>query len=138
MPKPNAIRIGVNTFFLKDNKILLGKRLSKTGFGTWGLPGGHLEPGENLIEAAKREVLEETGINVIELEFLQLLNDPRQDEHYIQINFLAKKWQGEPEVMEPEKCERWEWFKLDELPENIFFGHNQFIPAYKQGLKFIS
>ncbi|MCL5774960.1 MAG: NUDIX domain-containing protein [Patescibacteria group bacterium] len=134
----DKIKVGINTFFIKDGKILLGKRLSKVGYGTWGLPGGHLEPGEGLIDGAKREVLEETGIEATELEFLQLINDPRQNEHYIQINFLAKKWIGEPAVREPDKCERWEWFKLEEMPEDIFFGHKQFIPAYKQGVKFIS
>ena len=53
--------LGVNTFLIKDNKILLGKRLNVAGHGQWGLPGGHLEENEDLIEAAKRELLEETN-----------------------------------------------------------------------------
>lgn len=138
MPKEKLIKIGVNTFLIKDNRILLGKRLSKAGFGTWGLPGGHPEPGEQLIEGAKRELYEETGIKAIKLEFLQLINNPEQDEHYIQINFMAKEWFGEPEVKEPDKCERWEWFDLENLPKEIFYGHKAFIPAYKQKVGFIS
>ena len=143
MPKDKVeFKIGVNTFLINNNKILLGKRLSKAGYMTWGLPGGHLEPGENLAEAAKRELFEETGIQATELEFLQLINDPindiRQDAHYIQINFLAKKWQGEPVVKEPSKCERWEWFDLNNLPKDIFFGHQAFIPAYIRKISFIS
>jgi len=138
MPDNKPFKIGVNIFLIKDGQILLGKRLSKAGFGTWGLPGGHLEPGENLAEAAKRELYEETGIKVSQLEFLQLINNPEQDEHYIQINFIAKEWLGEPELKEPEKCERWEWFDLENLPTEIFFGHRDFIPAYKQNIGFIS
>jgi 8-oxo-dGTP diphosphatase len=124
--------IGINVFLIKDGKVLMGKRIGKVGYGTWCLPGGHLEFLESLESAAKRELLEETGIKAVDLEFLHLINDPSQKDntHYIHINFLAKKWDGEPKLMEPDKFEKWEWFDLHNLPENVFAGHQKMVPAY--------
>jgi hypothetical protein len=51
---------------------------------------------------------------------------------------LVPQWSGELVNNEPEKCESWEWFDLDDLPENIFFGHSKFFPTFKKGINFIS
>jgi 8-oxo-dGTP diphosphatase len=130
-------KIGVNVFVLKDGKILLGKRIGKTGYGTWCLPGGHFEWGESLIEAAKRELKEETGIISDSLEYLQLINDPQDSTHYVHINFLAKDYIGEPKVTEPNKFQEWNWFDLNTLPDQIFSGHQKFIPAFLKHIGFI-
>jgi 8-oxo-dGTP diphosphatase len=123
-------KIGVNVFVFKGKKILLGKRIGKTGYGTWCLPGGHFEWGESLASAAKRELLEETGLKAKNLEFLHLINDPRDSTHYVHINFYAKNWKGVPKVMEPDKFECWSWFDVKKIPKEIFIGHVKFIPAY--------
>ena len=130
------VRIGANVFVFKDNKILLGKRIGKVGYGTWCLPGGHFEIGEHFSEAAARELKEETGLISKDLEFIQLLNQPRNDKHYVHINFLAKSWTGTPTITEPDKFAEWAWFDLDHLPE-IFEGHEQFIPAFKEKISFV-
>ena len=130
------IRIGVNVFVFKDGKLLLGKRIGKVGNGTWCLPGGHFEFGEHLSKAAARELQEETGIIATELEYIQLLNQPREHKHYVHINFIAKSWTGEPSLREPDKFEEWNWFDLENLPE-LFEGHIQFIPAFKEKIAFI-
>jgi 8-oxo-dGTP diphosphatase len=122
-------KIGVNVFVIKDNKILLGKRIGKTGFGTWCLPGGHFEFGESLIDAAKRELKEETGLSANKLEFLHLINDPLEKVHYVHINFIAKDFEGVPVVAEKDKFSEWTWFEIDNLPEPIFVGHKKFVPA---------
>jgi 8-oxo-dGTP diphosphatase len=132
-----TVRIGVNVFVFKDGKLLFGKRIGKVGNGSWCLPGGHFEFGEHLSEAAARELEEETGIKATELEFIQLLNQPREDKHYVHINFLAKTWTGDPLVTEPDKFAEWEWFDLDKLPDPIFEGHLQFLPAFKNKIGFI-
>lgn len=132
------VKIGVNIFLIRDNKILFGKRIGKVGYGTWCLPGGHFEYGETLIGAAKRELEEETGITTESLEFLHLINDPWQGTHYIHINFLAKEdFQGEVRVMEPDKFTEWKWFDINHLPEEIFCGHQKFIPTYLKKLIFV-
>lgn len=137
METKNIVRIGVNVFVLKDGGLLWGRRLKKTG--GWCLPGGHFEYGERLTAAAVRELKEETGLetNESDLEFIQLINDPQEDCHYVHINFLAKEWSGEPKVMEPEKFGDWTWFDLAEPPEHIFSGHKLFLPAFLKKINFI-
>jgi 8-oxo-dGTP diphosphatase len=127
-------KIGVNIFVVREGKILLGKRKNVSGDGHWGLPGGHFEMFESLIECGKRELKEETGLTVDSLTFLHLVNDPLSEKgtHYIHINFLADNTRGEPRLMEPEKCSEWRWFDLNSLPpkEEMFVGHQKLIPAF--------
>lgn len=130
-------KIGVNVFVFKNNKILLGKRIGKVGYGTWCLPGGHFEWGESLVEAAKRELFEETGLKAKKLEFLHLINDPLDSTHYVHINFLAKDWKGKPKVVEIDKFEKWLWFNIDEIPKEIFIGHKKFVPTYSEKIVFV-
>lgn len=131
------VKIGVNVFVIRDNKVLFGKRIGKVGHGTWCLPGGHFEYGESLMDAAKRELREETGIISDNLEFVHIINDPEEHTHYVHINFLAKDFQGEAEVTEPDKFAEWRWFEIDQLPEDIFSGHKKFIPTFLRKLTFV-
>jgi 8-oxo-dGTP diphosphatase len=101
------------------------------------LPGGHLEYGESLVAGARRELLEETGLTADNLIFINITNDPRDDSHYIHIVFLAEGVHGEPQLLEPESCEKWEWFSLDSLPEPIFFGHKKLMTAVLSNSQFV-
>ena len=123
--------VGVNVFVVRDGKILLGKRINCSGEGSWGLPGGHLERGESMQEAGLRELMEETGLKAESLSFVNLVNDRSRDQHYVQTGFLANNISGEVCVMEPERCECWEWFRLHRLPENIFHGHFEQIELFR-------
>ena len=83
--------VGINVFVVRGGKLLLGKRKSSYQDGAWGLPGGHLEHGESMIDCGIREVEEETGIKVTDLEFVNVANWPRSEEvHYVQVGFLAQ------------------------------------------------
>lgn len=126
------IKIGVNVIIEQNGKVLLGLRKKIAGKGQWGVPGGHLEFGEQLIEGVKRELFEETGLIADELEFDGVNNQPRAStqEHYVQINFVAKTWHGTLENKEPDICERWEWFDINNLPDPMFFAHKDFIRDY--------
>ncbi|MEI6843381.1 MAG: NUDIX domain-containing protein [bacterium] len=131
-------KIGVNVFvFNEKGELLMGKRIGKTGYGTWCLPGGHFEWGEKLEGCAKRELEEETGIVGEKFEYLHMVNDPRDDVHYVHIDFIAKKWHGVPTVTEPDKFAEWKWFDMNNLPENIFVGHQELIPAFINNINFI-
>lgn len=125
-------KLAVNVFVVRNNKLLLGKRKNTAGDGDWGLPGGHVEAMESLLEAAKRELQEETGLKTNTLVFNNFVNDPRPEDssHYLHVNFLAEGITDEPVLMEPNKCYEWKWFDLDELPKNIFLGHRRCIPAF--------
>lgn len=115
--------VGINVFVIRQGKLLLGKRKTVFGAGTWGLPGGHLEDREEMTVAAARELKEETGLQARQYVFSNIVNQPNQAQHYIQIGFIAYEVEGEPELMEPDRCEQWEWFLLDKLPTNIFPPH---------------
>jgi 8-oxo-dGTP diphosphatase len=71
--------VGVNIFVVRDGKLLLGKRKNVYGNGEWGLPGGHLESGETMVQAAARELDEETGLFARDFSFVNLVNDVRGD-----------------------------------------------------------
>ncbi len=130
------IAVAVNLLLIKNGSVLLGKRLNTVGAGTYGVPGGHLEYGETLVDAAKRELLEETGVLAQDLEFLHVVTS-LLPAHYVHVNFLVKRWQGEITNTEPDKCEGWEWHNLDALPENIFSPNKIFIEAYKDHLQLL-
>jgi 8-oxo-dGTP diphosphatase len=124
--------VGVNVFVVRDGKLLLGERLNVYGAGTWGLPGGHLEPGEAMDEAAGRELLEETSLIAASLEFVNLVNDRHGGQHRLQVGFEAMGVSGESELREPERCREWRWFPLGELPANLFVGHRQQIALFRE------
>ena len=123
------IQIGCNGLIFKDNKLLLGKRKNHYGEGTWGLPGGHLEYGESLEEAIKRELKEEVGILAKNLIFVSITEGEKIDSHYLQANFEVIEFEGEITLGEPEYCEALEFFSLNNLPE-IFPPHKNIIEAY--------
>lgn len=118
----NKAKVGLAVFVIKDNKILMHKRKNSHGNGTWSLPGGHLEYGESLEGCAKRETMEECGIKIKNLKFADITNDifEAEKKHYITIFMLAEHDSGEPQILEPEKCERWEWFEWEKLPRPLF------------------
>lgn len=104
----------------KDGKILLGKRKCPHGEGTWCLPGGHLEPGETFETAGKRETMEETGLDIEITEIMSVSTDGK----YVTIGMKGKILNTtkvtEPRIMEPEKCEKWAWFDINDLPSPLF------------------
>ncbi len=117
----NVPKVGVEVLIKKNNKVLLGKRKKSHGTNTWAPPGGHLEFGESIEECAKREVLEETGIQIKNPKIVTLTNDIFKEEgkHYITI-FLITDTKEEPIAREPELCEKWEWFSWYDLPKPLF------------------
>ena len=120
--KENRPRVGIGVAVIKDGKILLGKRKNAHGEGTWAFPGGHLEYQESWEECAAREVFEETGIRIKNICFGTLTNDlfDAEQKHYVTIVMLADYDSGDIKLMEPDKCERWEWFEWNKLPQAIF------------------
>ena len=76
---PSHPRVGVAAVVLRDNQVLLVQRGRDPGKGSWGLPGGMLELGETLAEGARREVMEECGVE-IEIGPLVAVFEPMQRE----------------------------------------------------------
>jgi len=139
MVKENVAKVGVGLFILKDGKVLLGKRKNAHGSDQYAGPGGHLEYGETAEQTALREIAEECGIKVKNLKMLcvsdLLTYFPK---HYVDIGFSAEWESGEPEVLEPEKCESWGWYDIDNLPGEPFGCLTAYIESYKTGKKYFT
>lgn len=115
-------KIGVGVIIIKDNKVLLGKRKNAHGDGTWSFPGGHLEFSEQVEECARREVREETGLEIDNLKLATFTNDIfiKEKKHYVTLYVIGEYFEGKPKIIEPDKCERWEWFEWGRLPQPLF------------------
>jgi len=105
----------------------------------YGGVGGHVEYGETVEQAILRELAEECGITVKNLRVLCvsdfLTHSPK---HYVDIGFVADWESGEPQVLEPEKCEGWEWRDMHDVPEHIFAPMAGYIEAYKTGKNYFT
>jgi len=114
--------IGIGVIIIRDDKILLGKRCNAHGAGSWCCPGGHLEFGESFETCARREVREETGLEIENIRPGTFTNDlfSQEGKHYVTLFMLADCPRGEPRVREPDKCETWDWFATDALPQPLF------------------
>ena len=121
--------VGLSVILMKDDKVLLGKRKGSHGAGTWAFPGGHIELYEEFEFCAERELEEETGLihndyNLIDLRPSAVTNDffKSVKKHYVTLFIRAKYKSGKIKNMEPDRCEKWKWFKwgYDEMPSGLF------------------
>ena len=128
----NRPQVGVGILIIKNGKVLFGKRKNAHGDGSWCFPGGHLEFNESWEECAIRETFEETGLKIKNIHFATATNDifPVEKKHYITIFMKADYDVGELKIMEPEKCEQWDWFDWNNLPQPLFIPQQNLI---KQG-----
>lgn len=126
------IKIGAEIFIKKGDSILLGKRRNCYGADTWALPGGHLEYGETLIDAAKREMNEELDIAVTKMELLFVTEDIEEQRHYIHFSFLAQEYSGEIHCKEPSFCYEWKFFEITDLPTPLFKPHENIVKKYRE------
>ncbi|CAM4029108.1 NUDIX domain-containing protein [Gillisia hiemivivida] len=133
------IAITVDTVILKDllssARILLIKRKNDPFKNSWALPGGFLEETENLKEGAKRELLEETGLEVEVLNQLKTYGDLNRDPRgrTISIAFIGKL-NKEVKIKAGDDAKEADWFSLDELPE-LAFDHSKIIEDAKKYLQ---
>ena len=115
--------VGIGVIVVKDGRVLVGKRTSGTGNGTWALPGGKLEFGESWEECARRELKEEAGIEVKNLSFAHVLNDitpEYNNTHYITIYMQGEYAGGDVRANEPDKIAEFQWSEWENIPEPRF------------------
>lgn len=127
------VRVGVQAIVRRGDHVLLGLRANTFGHGTWGLPGGHLEVGESLVEAAGRELLEETGIRALDSRVVCVTDPDPAANHHMQVGVEVLEYLGEVRVREPERCVGWEFWPLDALPEQLFVGSVSVLRSVRDG-----
>lgn len=125
---------------IKEDKILLSRRYN-TGWedGKYTLISGHLEGNETVKQAMIREAKEEAGIIIksVDLHMAHTMHRKSNDNlEYIDFFLIAEKWQGEPRIVEPEKCDDMRWFSLKNLPKNTLFHIRQAIENYFRKVPF--
>jgi 8-oxo-dGTP diphosphatase len=128
------IGVGIGVMVLRDGKILLAKRKTDLGKGEYCWPGGKMEYGESFEECARREVREETGMEIKNIRFLRLMNLKHfAPKHFVDIELIADWDSKEPQLLEPDNFESWSWYDMDKLPEPLFFPQYSSIEAYRTG-----
>ncbi len=97
----------------------------------WALPGGYQDEGETCEAAARREAMEETGLDVTLEDLLYVYSDPKRDprQHTMSVVFTARAT-GEPIGMDD--AEEARIFTLDSLPTDLAFDHRQILEDYRR------
>jgi len=128
----------VHLFFLRGNQILLSRRLD-TGYrdGEYSVPAGHLDGGETVIDAARREAREEVGVDLAahDILFCSVMHRLEDDER-VDFFVRVRAWNREPFNNEPEKCDDLRWVDLAALPPNTVPYVRQAVQNYQRGRVF--
>ncbi|HVZ13616.1 MAG TPA: NUDIX domain-containing protein [Bauldia sp.] len=114
----NRPKLGVSTLVRDGTRVLLVRRGKAPFRDTWSLPGGHVEHGERLAEAAAREVREETGIDVTAIRQIDVAEVIAGETHYVLIVFAAR---GRGQAQAGSDAAAAGWFlptEIDALPMN--------------------
>lgn len=129
MQQIKEIRPGIAVIIFNDkNHVLLQRRVDG---GLWGIPSGHVEPGETISNAAVREVFEETGLHIKILRLIGVYSDPKSQvfkypdgriTHFVTCCFQGEVTGGKNSCDSPETLEV-KFFPIDTLPSDIIKIH---------------
>ena len=115
---PTAPVVGVGAVVVRDGKALIVKRAHEPRKGEWSLPGGRVELGESLEDATRREIKEETGLDVEVGPLVEVFDrvhhlDGRVRYHFVIVDYLCVAQAGEARA--GDDAEDVAWVSADEL-----------------------
>jgi len=105
--------VSVGAVIFKGDQVLMVQRGNEPGRGNWSIPGGHLEWGERAVDAARREVAEETGIDceirgfVTHVDGMGPMRDGAVTYHYVLLDFWGEWRAGDPVAADDALQARW-------------------------------
>jgi len=112
-------RLGAIAVRVEDDRVLLAQRGKSPDRGLWGFPGGHVEPGETALEAARRELFEETGLRATPVDYLTNVDVIRRDAegrvtvHYLLAAVLCTDPVGTPQA--GDDAQDAAWFPVEQV-----------------------
>lgn len=114
--------IGVGVILVYGDKVLMSRRRGAHGNDMWSFLGGHLERGESFEDCARREALEEAGVEICNPTIVGVTNDifTAEDKHCVTIFVIARAASDTFIDNEPEYQADWHWREHDKLPEPLF------------------
>lgn len=121
-------QIAVGAIVIHDDALLMVQRANDPGNGLWSLPGGRVEHGEFLADALRREVKEETGLEVEVGELAGILEVPGDDLHYVILDYHAVVT-GPPEPRADGDAGDVAWVPLDRV------AHMDCTPRFVETMK---
>lgn len=133
--KVDTFCIGVQCFLISNSSLLVGLRTAGFGTGTWGLPGGHLEKGETIVQTAKRELFKETGIVAKDssLEIITMGDPIPENNHHMQFGVQIKEWEGNASIVAPLELGELKFFPINGLPSPLLISSEYIIKKYHHG-----
>lgn len=131
------ILVGAVTIIINNKKRILLQKRKATSFGMWGLPGGLMELGESTEDTARREVFEETGLTIGNLNLIDVFSGPGNflkvqngDEFYsVTVAYYTNEVNGNLVIDESESL-GFSFFDINQLPDNIVKSHRKMINRF--------
>ena len=131
------ILVGSVVILLNNNNEILLQKRKTSSYGMWGLPGGLMELGESAEDTARREIYEETGLNIGKLNLFDVFSGakhlvivPNGDKFYsVTIAYYTQDFKGQIRIDEVESLEL-RFISLDSLPDNTVKSHKNIIDRF--------
>lgn len=134
-PRPAVTVDVVITTKEKKPKVLLIRRKGEPFAGKWAIPGGFVDQDEPLEAAARRELMEETGVETAQIEQIGAFGDPGRDPRgwTVSVAFLARIPPGSVQPVAADDAAEVGWHPLDKLPP-LAFDHDKILARARDSL----
>ena len=121
MSANDFVATAVATLIIKNEHILLGRRFEDGQFTSWQCPGGYLQRGEVVEQAARRLCLQKAGLDIQCLRSGPYSNNVFSNSHHtVTLYIIAEEYQIKNRALYKDEKAQWGWFALDALPEPLF------------------
>ena len=132
MKKVKRPILTVDGVIVEKGKVLMVKRASYPFIESWVLPGGHVEYGEKIEKAIKREIKEELGISVKIKKIIGVYSDPKRDPRYHTVSVVYLLEKNKDKIRLNYEASEFKYFSFKKLPLKIGFDHRKILNDFKK------